>query len=55
MTSKRFHVELYGNDDLLVREWVFDRKAEQLEKYYQLISKGYRRDNIIKETRTWYC
>jgi len=54
MTKKRFHVELYGDDDFLKEDWSFETKAEQLAKYYTLISEGYKRKNITKFTMLWY-
>lgn len=52
--KKRFHVELYGADELLVSEWDFDTKAEQLAKYYELIAAGHKRDDVVKLTRQWF-
>ena len=54
MTKKRFHVELYGVNDFLIEDWSFDTKAEQLAKYYTLISEGYKRANVQKFTMRWY-
>ncbi len=54
MIKKQFHVEVYGKDDFLIEEFQFDTKKEQLEKYYELLSDGYKKTDLIKITRIWY-
>lgn len=53
--KKKFCVELYGKDDIRLKDFVFDSKSEQLEKYYELLGAGYRKSDIIKLTRWFYC
>lgn len=50
--EKRFVVRVYGDDDILKEEFVFLTKAQQLEKYYNLIQR-HQRDRVEKDT-TWY-
>jgi len=52
--KKQFHVEVYGKDDLLVEEYQFDTKKEQLEKYHELLGNGWKKSDLIKITREWY-
>ena len=54
MTKKQFHVEVYGKDDFLIEDFQFDTKKEQLEKYHELLGRGYKKSDIIKITRLWY-
>jgi len=52
--KKKYCIELYGKDELLIEEWFFDKKNEQLAKYYELLSNGYKKDDIVKLTRNFY-
>lgn len=52
--KKQFHVEVYGKDDFLVEDHQFDTKKEQLQKYHELLSHGWRKTDLIKITRLWY-
>ena len=57
MVKKRFQLELYESGETgaaLIKDWTFDTKAEQLEKYYGLIARGYKRAQIEKFTMNWY-
>ena len=54
MIKKQFHVEVYGKDDILVDDFQFDTKKEQLAKYYELLASGYKKSDLIKVTRIWY-
>lgn len=47
--SKKFAIELnyYGNE---IRRTEYDKKSEQLEHFYKLISLGYKRNKIVKKT-----
>lgn len=53
-TKKYFHIELYGPDDMLLKEWKFQTKQEQLKKYYELLGEGHPKSQIIKITREWF-
>lgn len=49
---KRFSVELYNNDDIEIKNYVFEKKSEQLEKYWNLINRGYKKSQVVKKTIT---
>lgn len=51
--EKRFVVRVYGDDDILKEEFVFLTKAQQLEKYYNLIQR-HKRDRVEKDTNWYY-
>lgn len=46
---KRFAIELYDNDDIEVKNFVYEKETEQLEKYYHLLNKGYKKSQVIKK------
>jgi len=52
--KKLYHVEVYGKDDFLIDEFVFETKKEQLQKYHELLGAGYSKSSLIKITRDWY-
>ena len=49
---KRYSVELYNNDDIEIKNYVFEKKSEQLEKYWNLINRGYKKSQVVKKTIT---
>jgi hypothetical protein len=51
MWHKGYSVELYGKDDLLQKEWLFEKKTEQLEMYYALLNRGYEKGQIVKNDK----
>ena len=47
---KRYTVELYDDNDIEIETYVFERKSEQMEKYYRLLNKGHKKSQIVKKT-----
>ena len=54
MRRKVFVVEVYGSDDFLIEDFVFETKVGQLAKYYDLLQRGYKRADVLKRTTWWY-
>jgi hypothetical protein len=47
---KRYQVELYNKNNIEIKNWVFETKAEQQEQYYHLLNCGYGKSQIEKRT-----
>lgn len=43
-----YWLTLYNQDGVERKTWRFDRKSEQMEKYWNLINRGHRKSDIEK-------
>ena len=43
-----YWLTLYNGEGMEIKTWRFDKKSEQMEKYWHLINKGYHKSDLEK-------